>query len=126
MFRPLITPILFVPATRAQETVPEKTDYRATSRHADVVAFCEALAKKALAVDKLGNGKSDEGRTLQMLVLADPPVATQNDAVKSKKLVVLRFANIHAGEVDGKEAVKMLARDIVPSDKDLLEGNWSY
>src|SRR5205814_3738041 len=41
---------------------------------------------------------------------------------KSSKLVVLAVANIHAGEVDGKEALLMLARDLgLDSDHALLE-----
>src|SRR5438105_965451 len=67
-----------------------------------------------------GGDKSGEGRSMPMLVLSDPPVQKPEDA--AKKLVVLLFANIHAGEVDGKEAVLMLARDIATAaDKDLLK-----
>jgi cyclophilin family peptidyl-prolyl cis-trans isomerase len=59
------------------------------------------------------------------LILADPPVATAEEAAKSKKLVVFVAGNIHAGEVDGKEALLMLARDIAlakepPLLKDLI------
>jgi dipeptidyl-peptidase 4 len=106
----------------AQQTVAEKTDYRSTSRHADVVAFCDELTKASKSVRVTDIGKSGEGRTLPMLVIADPPVATPEDAVRGKKLVVMAFANIHAGEVDGKEALLMLARDLATGDaKDLLK-----
>ena len=40
------------------------------------------------------------------------PVATPEEAKQSGKLVVLAFANIHAGEVDGKEALLAIARDL--------------
>src|SRR5262245_66641049 len=47
-------------------------------------------------------------------------MAAEADA--SRKLVVLALANIHAGEVDGKEALLMLARDLaLGADKSLLE-----
>jgi dipeptidyl-peptidase 4 len=122
MLRSLLLLVALAPAAIGQETVPEKTDFRATSRHADVVAYCESLAKKSSLVRLTEIGKSGEGRALPMLILADPPVATPDEATKSKKLVVLLFANIHAGEVDGKEAVQMLARDIATGpDKGLLE-----
>src|SRR5262249_12454633 len=104
----------------AQQTVAEKTDYNATSRHADVVAFCEELGKKSAIVRQTSIGKSGEGRDLPMLILADPPIRTPEEAVRSKKLVVLAFANIHAGEVDGKEAALMLARDIATGDDKVL------
>src|SRR6516162_9412385 len=79
-------------------TVAEKTDYRATSRHADVVEFCERLAKLSPLV-RLGTlGTSQEGRKLPLVIVADPPVATAAEAQKSRKLIVFTMGNIHAGE----------------------------
>src|SRR5581483_9543406 len=59
------------------------------------------------------------------VIIADPPIATPEEAAKSKKLVVFAMGNIHAGEVDGKEALLMLARDLAtakerPLLKDLV------
>jgi dipeptidyl aminopeptidase/acylaminoacyl peptidase len=120
--------LLLVPLSARGElprTVAEKSDYKATSRHADVVAFCEQLAKESKFV-RLGDlGTSSEGRKLPLLIVADPPVATPADAARSGKVVVFAMGNIHAGEVDGKEALLMLARDIAtaaerPLLKDLV------
>lgn len=94
------------------QTVAEKTDYTATSRYADVVAFCEALAKRGPVAKLDYFGMSHEGRKLPLLILSDPPVTTREEAAKAGKLVVMAFANIHAGEVDGKEALLALARDL--------------
>ncbi len=92
-------------------TVAETSDYKATSRYADVVEFGKHLAKESPLV-RLGSlGRSHEGRDLPLIILADPPVASPEEAANSKKLVVFAMANIHAGEVDGKEALLMLARD---------------
>jgi dipeptidyl-peptidase-4 len=107
------------------KTVAEKTNYKATSRYADVVAFCDELAKRSPLVKGAAFGTSQEGRKLPLLVIADPPAATPEEAAKSGKLVVLAFANIHAGEVDGKEALLALARDLTaekghPLLKDLV------
>src|SRR5947208_2351702 len=94
-------------------TVAEKSDYKATSRHAEVVDFCERLAKAAPGVVRLGElGTSAEGRKLPLVILADPPVATAEQAARSGKLVVFAMGNIHAGEVDGKEGLLMLVRDL--------------
>ena len=70
-------------------------------------------------------GTSGEGRKLPLVILADPPVSSAAEAKKSGKLIVYAEANIHAGEVDGKEALLMLARDIAldpakPLLKDLV------
>src|SRR5207244_4509600 len=102
-----------------------KTEYKATSRHADVIAFCDALAKRSSLVRLQTLGTSQEGRQLPLLVIADPPVMSPEEAAKSGKLIVLAFANIHAGEVDGKEALLALARDLTaekghPLLKDLV------
>lgn len=109
---------------QAQElrTVAERSDYKSTSRHSEVVEFCEALAKKSPLV-RLGElGTSGEGRKLPLVVIADPPVNTPEEATKSGKLVVFAMGNIHAGEVDGKEALLALARDLaVAEDKSLLK-----
>ena len=92
-------------------TTAEKSDFKATSRYADVVAFGDALAARSPLVMASSFGTSNEGRKLPLLVIADPPVANPADVPKDK-LVVMAFANIHAGEVDGKEALLALARDI--------------
>jgi dipeptidyl aminopeptidase/acylaminoacyl peptidase len=105
-------PALRADTPAAPQTVAEKSDFKATSRHADVIAFCEALARRSPLV-RLGEmGTSGEGRPLTLLILSDPPVATPEEAARTGKPVVLITANIHAGEVDGKEAVLMLARDL--------------
>jgi dipeptidyl aminopeptidase/acylaminoacyl peptidase len=110
---------------RAQDpllTVAEKSNYQATSRHAEVVDFCQRLAKMAPVV-RLGElGTSFEGRKLPLLILADPPVASAEEAARSNKLVVYLQGNIHAGEVDGKEGLLMLARDLATgTDRALLK-----
>ncbi len=123
----LIALTLAPTAARAQElrTVAEKSDYQATSRHADVLNFCEELARRSPLV-RLGElGTSGEGRKLPLVILADPPVSTAEEARKSGKLIVYVQANIHAGEVDGKEGLLMLARDLAldpakPLLKDLV------
>jgi hypothetical protein len=112
-------------AAEPPRTVAETSDYQATSRYADVIDFCERLAKESSLVRLRELGHSHEGRKLPLLILADPPVSTPEEAAQSKKLVVFALANIHAGEVDGKEALLMLARDLAlarerPLLKDLV------
>lgn len=95
-------------------TVAERSGFKATARHGDVMALCAELAKRhpsAAALTELG--RSEEGRPLPLLILADPPVRTAEEARRSGKLVVLAIGNIHGGEVCGKEALLMLAREIL-------------
>lgn len=101
--------LLLVGVSRADKppvplrTTAERSDYKATSRHADVIAFCEGLVGQSSAVKLDTLGTTHEGRKIPLLILADPPVAGPGQA--GKRTVVLCVGNIHAGEVDGKEAL---------------------
>ena len=94
-------------------TVAEKSNYTATSLYADVLSFISELQKLSpnLVVENIGT--TVEGRNIPMLILSNPPVATPVAARTLKKTVVYIQANIHAGEVEGKEASLMLAREIL-------------
>jgi dipeptidyl aminopeptidase/acylaminoacyl peptidase len=104
------------------QTVAEKSNFKATSRHAEVLDFCQQLTKLSPVV-RLGElGTSVEGRKLPLVILADPPISSAQEAAQSKKLVVYAQGNIHAGEVDGKEALLMLARELATAqDRTLLK-----
>ncbi len=106
------------PLTRA-----ETSAYLETSRHADVLAFIEALRARSDARLHIGDfGSSPEGRMLPLLVLSAQRHFTPQSAHASGLPVVLVIAGIHAGEVEGKEAVLMLVRDILDGlHGDLLE-----
>lgn len=109
----------------ALKTKAEATDYAETSSHADVEAFCDELAKLSPRVKRTTFGVTHAGKKLPLLVIADPPVSTPAEAAKSGKLVILVWGNIHAGEVDGKEALLMIAREVAtakeaPLLKDLV------
>ena len=93
-------------------TVAERSGFRATARHAEVVALCERLAARSPAVQLAELGKSGEGRSLPLMIVADPPVRTPAEARASGKLVVFLFGNIHAGEVCGKEGLPILVREL--------------
>ncbi|HMP18432.1 MAG TPA: M14 family metallopeptidase, partial [Gemmatales bacterium] len=104
-------------------TVAEKSQFQATSKHAEVVELCEQLAKASPRIQLLPEaGTSGEGKPQPLLILADPPLVTPEEARRSGKVMVFAFANIHAGEVDGKEAVLMLARELgLASDAKLFQ-----
>src|SRR5204863_3844633 len=101
--------------------VAEKSNYTATSKHAEVQEFCEKLAKASPLIRLADMGVSAEGRKLPFMILADPPIATPEEAARSGKLVVFAMGNIHAGEVDGKEALMMLMRDLALAKSPLLK-----
>ena len=98
------------PRTRA-----EQSGYEETSRYADVRAFADALARETPRVRIEMFGRSEEGRDLPLLVVGDPPASTP-PAGTARLPVVFVMANIHAGEVEGKEAALHLARRLTLGD----------
>jgi len=94
-------------------TVAEASGFTATSLHADVMKFIKELQRKSslLRVETLC--VSPEGRTIPLLVIGQPVPSSPLALLNERKAVVYIQANIHAGEVEGKEASLMLARDIL-------------
>ncbi|MDQ3389255.1 MAG: M14 family metallopeptidase [Gemmatimonadota bacterium] len=112
------------PALRAQGspdsallTRPESTDFRETSRHADVLAFLKTAAARAPEMLHLGTfGYSLEGRPLPLAVWGRVADASPEAVLASGKTRILVQANIHAGEVEGKEASLILLRALVAGE----------
>jgi dipeptidyl-peptidase 4 len=94
-------------------TVAEKSGFKATARYAEVVELCHKLADKSKLIHLTELGKTGEGRSIPMMIVANPPVSSPEDAAKSGKLVALLLGDIHAGEVCGKEALPILVREIL-------------
>lgn len=117
---------LVCPALASQDaadppvTVAERTDYRKTGTSAQVEAFLRTLDEQSERTWLGSIGESNEGKSLPLLVVADPPITSAEEATKSKKLVVLLFANIHSGETCGKEAFQMLARELALGERSEL------
>lgn len=100
-------------------SVAERSDYTRTASHAETVALVDALAAAYPETLRRGTmGASEEGRELPLLIVASPPVASALEARASGKVVVFAFGNIHAGEVEGKEALPMLARRLAEAPTD--------
>jgi hypothetical protein len=103
-------------------TVAERTDYTVTATNAEVLDYCKDLARQSPLVRVAELGTTHEGRKVPLVIVADPPLGTPDEAARSGKLVVLAMGNIHAGEVDGKEALLMLMRDLaLAKDRPLLK-----
>lgn len=96
----------------AQSTRPERSGYRETSSYDDVLGFLDSLQtrNRELRIGTLGI--SSEGRRIPYVVAARPGVLTPVEAHRSGKPVIYLQADIHGGEVEGKEAAQMLLRDL--------------
>ena len=95
------------------QTVAEKSDYKSTSDYKGVSEFIDLLKKSSpyIRVEKIAT--SSEGRDLPLLIIGNPLPKSPKDLVNDQRVVVYIQANIHAGEVEGKEATLMFARDLL-------------
>ena len=97
------------PHTRA-----ERTAYTETSHYADVIAFIDSLrGRKELAFGVIG--KTTQGRDIPYVIASRPQVSTPEQARALRRPIVYVQGNIHAGEVEGKEALLALLRDLTNS-----------
>ncbi len=97
-------------------TRAELTNYEETSNYADIQRVIDGLVSSSPLVHTESFGKTEEGRDLPLLVISDPKVTTPEAARKLGRPLVFVQANIHAGEVEGKEVVLVLARRLTSGD----------
>ena len=55
-------------------------------------------------------------REMELITIADPPIANPQDALRSGKTIVLLAPSVHGGEVSPKEAVQLIAKDLVAGE----------
>ena len=102
-----------LPSTRA-----ERSGYEETSRYADVVAFLDSLQRRDPTLDLRSFGVSEEGRRLPLVLFGAGIESTPAQIRADPRIRVVVLANIHAGEVAGKEAALVVARDLAAGQQD--------
>ena len=105
-------------ATELPKTTAETSNYLSTSRYADVMDFVRAIQRVDPDIRVESFATTNEGRSLPLVVVGP---YTPQSARASGKPVVFIMANIHAGEVEGKEAAQMLLRDLVSTHRKLRD-----
>jgi hypothetical protein len=93
-------------------TTAERTRFAETSRHGEVLAFVAELQRLSPRVRVETMAVTPEGRPVPLVIVGDPVPASPADLRGDPRAVVYLQANIHGGEVEGKEAAQMLARDL--------------
>ena len=103
------------------QTVAERSDYKSTADYKEVTTFIDQLKKSSARIRVENIATSAEGREIPLLVIGNPLPGSPRDLVRDKRIVVYVQADIHAGEVEGKEATLMYARDLLKDkNTDLL------
>ncbi len=105
------------PLTRA-----ERTNFTETSHYDDVIAFIDSLKLLGAKISTGSIGKTSEGRELPYVIASRPLITTPAEARRLNRPVAYIQANIHAGEVEGKEAMQSMLRDLLfDKNKNVLD-----
>ena len=110
-------------AADADWTTPaEASDYARTPRYAQTMEWFQRLDEASPAASLVAFGRSPQGRALNAVVLSSDGIASPEAARASGKPVILLQAGIHAGEIEGKDALMALSRELLfGADRALLE-----
>lgn len=96
---------------------PFEKNGETTPRYHETMAFLRKL-DAAFATGQLTSfGVSPEGRALPLFIISSDKNFTPHEVEKSGKMVILIQGAIHSGEAEGKDAILMLARDLLVHNK---------
>jgi zinc carboxypeptidase len=111
------------PSVADLKTTPEATAYKSTSTYDDVVKFMKAVDEASPIIYYTTYGTTTEGRAMPMAVVGPGLKDASPASVRGAgKLRVHIQANVHAGEVEGKEAALVLLREFaLGQHKDWLQ-----
>ena len=98
-------------------TTGEKSDWNETAPYAEAVEISHRLERASRSVKVLEIGTTPEGRSMIALVVSKDRAFTPEAAARTGKVVILIQSGIHAGEIEGKDTVLMLVRDMAVSKR---------
>lgn len=107
-------------------TRAERTGYEATTGYDGVVQLVERAAALSDHVHVTSFGTTVKGRSLPLVIVGDVPGAEPSSVLADdRRIRVWLQANIHGGEVCGKEALLMLLRDLASARSREAGRRWS-
>ena len=89
-----------------------------TPRYDETVAYCQRLAAASPWARYTTFGVSPQGRTLPLLIVSKQKAFTPAAAARTRQAVVLIQAGIHSGEIDGKDAMFTILREMLVQHRD--------
>ncbi len=103
-------------------TTAESSDFKSTSTYKEAMNFVDDLLRSSELIRLETIATSTEGRDIPLLIIADPLPESPEGLLNDNRIKVYLQANIHAGEIEGKEATLMLMRDLLnEKPKELFE-----
>lgn len=93
-------------------TRAERSDYLETTRYDELIGFLEVATSQHARLHLTYFGYTSEGRAIPLVIFGDVSDSSPSAVKATGKLRVYVQANIHAGEVCGKEALLQLVRNL--------------
>lgn len=119
-----ISIIIFPQSTDQWQTKFEKSGFVSTADYSETMEYFQNLVDNSEYAKLLSFGVSPQGRELKCIVVSKDKVFTPNEIKRLNKPIVFIINGIHAGEIEGKDASKILLREIlVTKEKEYLIDN---
>ena len=93
-------------------TTGEKSDWVETAPYAEAVEISRRLERASPLVKVLEIGTTPEGRKTIALIVSKDRAFTPEAAARTGKAIIMIQSGIHSGEIEGKDTVLMLIRDM--------------
>ena len=93
-------------------TIAESSDYTSTSRYDDVMAFLRTVVPRSPFMRLDTMGFTHENRAMPVVIVGRLNDYSPAGVRASGKTVIWVQGNIHAGEVEGKEAAQIMLREL--------------
>lgn len=92
-------------SSQPPKLTPRQTNFTQTSTYAEVMEVVAYARENAENMHYEVFGHTEQGKALPLLVFSDRVVETPKEAHQLHRPVIFVMANIHGGEVEGKEAL---------------------
>src|SRR5262249_41990718 len=98
-------------------TTGEKTGWKQSAPYAEAVDISKKLERASRFVKVVDFGTTPENRAMIALLVSKDRAFTPEAAAKTNRAVIFIQSGIHAGEIEGKDTVLMLVRDMTVTKK---------
>jgi len=93
-------------------TTGEKSNWNETAPYSEAVDISRRLERASRFVKTVDIGTTPEGRSMIALIVSKDRAFTPDAAARTNKAIIMIQSGIHAGEIEGKDTVLMLIRDM--------------
>src|SRR6185503_17251289 len=100
-------------ANKKPQTRAERTNFRETTRYEDIKPFLDSLKASGAPIEIASLGRTALGRELWYAIASRPLITNPAEARRTGRPVAYIQGNIHSGEVEGKEAMLAMLRDLL-------------